>query len=248
MSDIESQQEQQTIHQISAQLVHDIATPLVAIQMLADMLDTYLPITFAAYQQLKARGEVVDEIPQDQYQALESAATRIKALAQHINHVAKESWQQIDQQTCSQITELPSVNQARAIALENSLRILVAEDDDIHQKIAFKLLSGQHQVDIAKNGREAVEHCRQHTYDLVLMDLHMPVMDGVQAAAEIMQLPVPPQLIIGLTNRPLGSERKQLLQQGFAGFIEKPLRLDELKGAISRRGSSISSSGSIELL
>jgi len=234
MSDIELQQEnQQTINQITAQFVHDIATPLVAIKMLADMLDTYLPVALSAYQQLKAQGEKIDEIPQDQYQALASAATRIKALAQQINTAAKDCWQQIDQQTGSQIEEPSIAHQAPVITLESSLRILVAEDDDIHQKIAFKLLSGQHQVDIAKNGREAVEHCRQHTYDLLLMDLHMPVMDGVQAAAEIMQLPAPPQLIIGLTNRPLGSERKQLLQQGFAGFIEKPLRLDELRDFLS---------------
>lgn len=75
-----------------------------------------------------------------------------------------------------------------SISLEHPLRILIAEDDAIHQKIAYKLLSGRHEIDIAMNGREAVERCRRQPYDLILMDLRMPVMDSQQAIIEIMHL------------------------------------------------------------
>jgi CheY-like chemotaxis protein len=237
MSELESPQEKQTINQLSAQFVHDIATPLVTIRMLAEMLETYLPTTLSAYQQAITQGEQVNEIPPDQYQALESAATRIKALAQQVNNAAKDYWQQIDLHTGSPADDNPVADHSHAISLGSTLRILVAEDDDIHQKIALKLLSGLHTVDIAKNGHEAVEYCRKRSYDLVLMDLNMPIMDGLQAVTEIMQLPLRPQLIIGLTNRPLGAERKQLLQQGFGGFIEKPLRVDELECLIMQLSS-----------
>lgn len=230
MSDPE-RQNQQTITQLSAQFIHDIATPLASIQMLASLLETHLPTTLSAYQQRKAQGDEPDEIPPEELLALQASAANIKALAQQINTAAKDYWQQVDQQNypVGQQDNAPIAATMHGISLATPLRILVAEDDEIHQKIAARLLSPPHQVDIAANGREAVDYCRRQSYDLVLMDLHMPVMDGVQATGEIMALTTPPPLIIGLTNRPLGSERKQLLQQGFRDFIEKPLRLDELQ-------------------
>ena len=64
----------------------------------------------------------------------------------------------------------------------------------------------------------------------------MPVMDGQQATVEIMHLQNSSPIIIGLTNRPLGGEKKQLLQQGFNGFIEKPLNVDELTRLMAELG------------
>lgn len=249
-----SPEREQTITQMSAQFVHDIATPLVTIKMLAGILENTLPLTLAAYHQLKNTGAEFGDISAEQLATLESSASRIKALAQQVNDAAKDYWQRVDQQfgdndDSVDTTDLKneraiylensanlenSVNQESPIDLKNSLRILIAEDDEIHQKIATRLLSGQHDVNVVANGREAVEYCRQKTYDLVLMDLHMPVMDGPQAVAEIVQLASRPPLILGLTNRPLGSEKKHLLQQGFNGFIEKPLRIDELTHLIKQ--------------
>lgn len=236
MSDHE---QQQTITQLSAQFIHDIATPLASIQILASLLDAHLPATLSAYEQFKARGGEVAEIPSEQLLALQTSAANLKVLAHQINTAAKDYWAQVDlhQQSGDQPADQPDAppaTVARAVSLASPLRILVAEDDAIHQKIAVKLLSSHHKVDIASNGSEAVEYCRRETYDLVLMDLHMPVMDGVQAVGEIVALKTPPPLIIGLTNRPLGAEKKQLLQQGFMEFIEKPLRVDELKSLIEK--------------
>lgn len=241
MSDIESLQEKEkTIAKLSAQVVHDITTPLAIIQILAKTLETYLPVMLSAYQQLKDQGIEIIDIPEEQYHLLESSAVNIKASTRQINNAARDFWQKIDQQT-SHTDEVSSPSPSKpghSISLEHPLRILIAEDDVIHQKIAFKLLSSRHQLDIAVNGREAVEFCRQKTYDLILIDLQMPVMDGQKAVAEITHLTNPSPIIIGLTNRPLGSEKKLLLQQGFSGFLEKPLNVDELTALMEELGLS----------
>ena len=229
-----SQQEKEkdnSIAQMSAQFVHDISTPLAIIQILAKTLETYLPGILSAHQQLKDQGLETIDIPSDQQELLESSAVKIKALTQQVNQAAKDYWKKIDQQfethASNELEPIPrpAIN---TISLDQPLNILVAEDDTIHQKIAYRNLSGRHKIDIANNGREAVEYCQSKTYDLILMDLQMPILDGQQAVIEIMQLKNPAPVIIGLTNKPLGHEKKQMLEQGFSGFIEKPLNVDEL--------------------
>jgi CheY-like chemotaxis protein len=230
---IRSQQEKdkdQSITQMSAQFVHDISTPLAIIQILAKTLETYLPGILLAHQQLKDQGGDTIDIPPDQRELLESSAVKIKSLTQQVNQAAKDYWKKIDQQfeTHDAGGIEPTQRPTNTISLEKPLNILVAEDDTIHQKIAYRNLSGLHKIDIANNGREAVEYCQKKIYDLILMDLQMPILDGQKAVIEIMQLNSPMPIIIGLTNKPLGHEKKQMLQQGFNGFIEKPLNMDEL--------------------
>ncbi len=66
------------------------------------------------------------------------------------------------------------------------MQLLLVEDNPINQKVALALLvRNGHQVDMANNGVEAVEAVQHKTYDAVLMDIHMPVMDGVEATREI---------------------------------------------------------------
>ncbi len=238
---IRSQQEKEkdnSIVQMSAQFVHDISTPLAIIQILANTLETYLPGILSAHQQLKDNGGETIDIPPDQRELLENSAVKIKALTQQVNQAAKDYWKKIDQQfEPHDFTDIePTAKKTNTITLEQPLNILVAEDDTIHQKIAYRNLSGRHKIDIANNGREAVEYCQKKTYDLILMDLQMPILDGQNAVIEIMQLKNPAPLIIGLTNKPLGHEKKQMLQQGFSGFIEKPLNMDELTALIEGLG------------
>ena len=240
---IRSQQEKDkdnSVVQMSAQFVHDISTPLAIIQILANTLETYLPGILSAHQQIKDQGGETIDIPPDQRELLENSAVKIKALTQQVNQAAKDYWKKIDQQfEPDESYYIEPIARANTITLEQPLNILVAEDDTIHQKIAYRNLSGRHKIDIANNGREAVEYCLNKTYDLILMDLQMPILDGQQAVIEIMQLKNPAPLIIGLTNKPLGHEKKQMLQQGFSGFIEKPLNVDELALLVEKLNSSL---------
>lgn len=104
-------------------------------------------------------------------------------------------------------------------------KILLAEDNDINQEVARGMLeAGGLVVDVAGNGLIAVEAARQQGYDLILMDMQMPVMDGVTAAMEIRRLPryesVP---IIPMTANVMPEHRVACEQAGMVGFIPKPI-------------------------
>ncbi len=129
-----------------------------------------------------------------------------------------------------------------ALAPFRPLRILLAEDNKINQKYALALLEkAGHTVDVAENGHQAVDAVRRAGYDIVLMDIQMPELDGVGAMREIRALPggksaIP---IIALTaNAMLGSE-KEYLDAGMDGYVSKPIhptalfdKLAELTGAL----------------
>jgi two-component system, sensor histidine kinase and response regulator len=111
-------------------------------------------------------------------------------------------------------------------------RILLAEDGLVNQRVAVTLLEQRgHSVVVANNGREALELLERETFDLVLMDLQMPTMDGLQATAAIRayeqvnggHLP-----IIAVTAHAMKGDRERCLEAGMDGYISKPIRSEEL--------------------
>ncbi len=126
---------------------------------------------------------------------------------------------------------------AQAPALPPGLRVLVAEDNLINQKVILKLVSqAGARVEIAENGQAAVDLHRANTYDLILMDCQMPVLDGYDATALIRALPgaaarVP---IIGVTANAFAEDRHRCLQAGMNGYVAKPLSRDVLLAALSK--------------
>ncbi len=116
-----------------------------------------------------------------------------------------------------------------------SLAILLAEDNKINQKlIAAILKKAGHKLDIVENGRAAVESVKADRYDLVLMDVQMPEMNGLDAtkairAAGILDLPV-----IAMTASAFEKDRKMCLDAGMNDFISKPLKRAELMEVISK--------------
>ena len=114
-----------------------------------------------------------------------------------------------------------------------SRRILLAEDNQINSRVATALLQqAGHQVDRVENGQDAVSLIEQHDYDVVLMDLHMPVMDGIEASRQIRSLADPLKskvVIIALSANVLPEEQQRSFAAGMNGFISKPFTAEKLE-------------------
>ncbi|SFC00173.1 Hpt domain-containing protein [Marinospirillum celere] len=108
------------------------------------------------------------------------------------------------------------------------LNILLVDDNPVNQKVAFKLLEKcQHQVTRAADGHEALELLAQQSYDLVLMDIMMPVMDGLEATRrwrqEEQQRKLPMTPIVAMTANAMQGDREKCLAEGMQGYIPKPV-------------------------
>ncbi|AKD04961.1 PAS domain S-box protein [Pontibacter korlensis] len=118
------------------------------------------------------------------------------------------------------------------------LRVLLTEDNEINVLLAEMILSGWGAtVDVAFNGEEAVALATKNEYDVVLMDVQMPIMDGVEATRIIRQLPDPNKAevpIIALTANAIQGDAEKYLQVGMDGYVSKPFEEDKLFMAINR--------------
>jgi CheY-like chemotaxis protein len=116
--------------------------------------------------------------------------------------------------------------------------ILVVEDNPVNQVLARRLLAKRgHRVMTAANGREALVAVEAQAFDLILMDVQMPEMDGLEATSEIRTrertsgLHVP---IVAMTAHAMKGDEDQCLQAGMDGYVTKPIRPDELFRTIDR--------------
>lgn len=125
------------------------------------------------------------------------------------------------------------------------LRILLAEDNQINQRVAFAMLTrGGHQVDIASDGRQAVAMAAQAPYDVILMDIQMPNMSGIDATRSIRELPgaVADIPIIAMTANAMSGDRETYLAAGMDDYVSKPIDPGVLAAALGRqagRGGSL---------
>jgi signal transduction histidine kinase/DNA-binding response OmpR family regulator/HPt (histidine-containing phosphotransfer) domain-containing protein len=108
---------------------------------------------------------------------------------------------------------------------KDRLRILLAEDNKINQKYAQALMEKRFDLTIAENGVQAVEQMRNHAFDVVLMDIQMPELDGPGAAREIRQLPAPKcdVPIIAMTANAQPGAREEYLAAGMDDYVSKPI-------------------------
>jgi len=123
------------------------------------------------------------------------------------------------------------------MARYHPLRILLAEDNVVNQKLALRRLQQMgYRADVASNGIEAVESVARQTYDLVLMDVQMPEMDGLEASRQITArwaVGARPR-IVAMTANAMQGDRERCLAAGMDDYITKPVRLDELVEALRR--------------
>ncbi len=137
-----------------------------------------------------------------------------------------------------------SADPAASAGNVSGLRILLAEDNDVNQRVAVTILEKQgHGVSVASNGMEVLAALQGVAFDLILMDIQMPEMDGLEATARIRgeerrsggHIP-----IIALTANAMKGDRERCLAAGMDGYVPKPLRREALLAAIenvlARRG------------
>jgi len=114
----------------------------------------------------------------------------------------------------------------------SSLRVLVAEDNTVNQRLVVRLLEKRgHRVVVAANGFEALAALKKETFDLVLMDVQMPDMDGMEATAAIREEEKASgehQMVIALTAHAMKGDREKCLSAGMDGYLTKPIRPQEL--------------------
>jgi PAS domain S-box-containing protein len=123
----------------------------------------------------------------------------------------------------------------------SAYRILLAEDNPINQKVALAMLKHLgYQADLAANGREVLSSLEQKTYDVILMDIQMPEMDGLEATRFIRtRLPSASQpRIIAMTAYAMKGDREQCLAAGMDDYIGKPVKIEDLKRVLERMKNS----------
>jgi two-component system sensor histidine kinase/response regulator len=127
------------------------------------------------------------------------------------------------------------------VKITRSLRLLLAEDNPVNQKLAVRLLEKQgHTLVVVNNGREALEAIERQPFDLVLMDVQMPEMDGFEATITLRERErgtgrhVP---ILAMTAYAMKGDRERCLEAGMDGYISKPIQPRELWEAIEKLAS-----------
>ena len=122
---------------------------------------------------------------------------------------------------------------------QTPLHVLVAEDNSVNQRLALRLLEKRgHRVKIVGNGAQAIEALAQDDFDVVLMDVQMPEMDGFQATAAIREqerasgdhMP-----IIAMTAHAMRGDRERCLEAGMDDYISKPLRAEDFYQVVEGR-------------
>jgi CheY-like chemotaxis protein len=133
-------------------------------------------------------------------------------------------------------TQANSVLRAEHIKLP-PMSILIAEDNMINQKLIVRILKnfGQ-EVDVTTNGKEALQAVHQKKYDIVLMDVQMPEMDGNEATQRIRkEVPHENQpVIIAMTAHALQGDREKCLEAGMNDYMSKPILIDEVRRMIQK--------------
>ena len=115
-----------------------------------------------------------------------------------------------------------------------SKRILIAEDSSVIQNLTRKILSQQnYQIETVKNGKEVLDKLAKGPFDLVLMDIHMPLMDGMECAREIrksnQQMP-----ILAITGNANNYSMDDFKAAGINDFLPKPLNYDQVVGMVKK--------------
>ena len=125
----------------------------------------------------------------------------------------------------------------KELGARHPLKILLAEDNAVNQMVALALLQKMgYRADLAANGLEVIDALQRQPYDVVLMDMHMPELDGLEAARHICQA-WPKQgrpRIIAMTANAMQGDKEKCLAAGMDDYVSKPIKVEELQSALRR--------------
>lgn len=131
--------------------------------------------------------------------------------------------------------EYVSISDSQGTPEVKKLSVLLAEDNVINMKVAFLMLNRLgHDIEVAENGKVAVEKFSKKRFDIILMDIQMPLMDGIEATREIRNIEYESKSkiripIIAVTANALMGDRERFLEAGMDNYISKPFKPDELE-------------------
>jgi CheY-like chemotaxis protein len=121
--------------------------------------------------------------------------------------------------------------------VNHDLHILLAEDNPVNQMVTQKMLNKLgYRADVVANGVEVLQALGRNTYDIILMDVQMPEMDGLEATKVIRRKWPDGPLIIAMTASALVGDREMCLAAGMDGYISKPVTVEELDAALQSCG------------
>jgi CheY-like chemotaxis protein len=134
-----------------------------------------------------------------------------------------------------------------ALASRHPLAILLAEDNAVNQKLAVRLLANMgYEADLAGDGLQAITALEQKAYDVVLMDVQMPELDGLEATRRIRaRWPDRSIHIVAMTANAMAGDRDACLAAGMNDYVSKPIRPAELTTALERAPSSAGASAAV---
>ena len=130
----------------------------------------------------------------------------------------------------------------RSLATRLPLRILVAEDNPVNQALALAILRKMgYRADVAADGQEAIDALERQPYDLILMDVQMPVMDGLEATRRIQEQYNEDERphIVALTANVMAGDRDACMAAGMDDFLSKPIRLEEVRAVVEKYGALV---------
>jgi signal transduction histidine kinase/ActR/RegA family two-component response regulator len=136
----------------------------------------------------------------------------------------------------------PTGAAGRSLARSHPLRILLAEDHPVNQHVMLGLLEHLgYRADLARNGREVLETVARQPYDLILMDVQMPEMDGLETTRHLRrQLPAGRQpRILAMTAHAMSGDRERCLAAGMDGYLSKPVQIADLAAALAAADSPL---------
>lgn len=169
-----------------------------------------------------------------QYPELFSAHIN-KPIKQHLlsKHIASSLRQKINSSVENKQKQKQKLS--ADFAKQHPLKILVGEDDAINQQLAKVILNKLgYEICICSNGKEVLEEVSQHRYDLILMDVRMPAMDGLEATRMIRLCLTEQPVIIAMTANALQGDREMCLAAGMDDYISKPIKLEELVDSLEK--------------